>query len=437
MSLMPIELGRENDPDYEYIPDPMGRLGQGTWRRRRKFDSFGRILPDPTFETFRAGFDLTKPIGRIFRDRTPDLVAPVGREGENERFDVALIETLLAKTGFFDLVQTEGPTGYYGMALEDAIRKFQKTEKLKVDGLVNPGGPTLAALATRLAAAEGANESRDEVTDKDPDTGDGRKPINLLEAAMQGGSREFPWKRRDIPGDGGGGAGVPRWPVPPPILPSRKTDTPESGRQPPAEDDPDADQARREDVAEDFVNDITAPLESHRGDETTRKGNDIVAHECREVLKEGYPDLANKIKHIGGATEDGVENDDDKLPEKFVPNKELDGRDLDARRGSSHPDLTWQDKDKDDKDPRAFAHANTATMDKKGNPTTREESSYERLVKNVGEEFATQLPKLRPGMDEDDYRAAVREKCREIFDKWLGKPRKDASDDAGEGTSAP
>lgn len=428
MSIMPSDLGRENDPDYEYIPDPMGRLGRGTWRRRRKFDPFGRILPDPAFETFRNGFDLTQPLGRIFPDRTPDIVAPVGREGENERFDVALIETLLAKNGFFDLAQTEGPTGYYGMALEDAIRTFQKTANLKVDGLVNPGGPTLAALTSRLAATETRNE--------DSDRSDERKPVNLLEAALQGGGREYPWKRQDVPGDGGGGGvGVPRWPVPPP-LPDRDSGRPESARRPPTETGDGADQARREALADDFIKDITAPLESHRGDETTQKGNDIVARECREVLDKNYPDFADDIKHVGGATKDGSGNDKDKLPEKYVPNRELD-RQGDARRGSNHPDLTWQDMRRDEDDPRVRTHANTATTDKEGKPTSREQQSYDRLVKNVGEEFANQLPKLRPGMDEDEYRKDVRAKCQEIFEKWLGKPRKDAPDGASEDTSRP
>lgn len=426
MSLNPIELGRENDPDYEYIPDPLGRLGRGAWRRRRKSDPFGRIWPDPAFETFRAGFDLAKPIGKIFPARTPDIVAPVGRDGENERFDVALIETLLAKNGFFDLDRTDGPTGYYGMALEDAIRNFQKSEDLKVDGLVNPGGPTLAALTSRRAAGEGADDRRGDGTGDDLGADDERKPVNLLEAAVRRGGR---------------GIGVPRWPVPP-ALPGRKVVKPDSVRQPPAEaeSDADADQARREALADDFVKDITAPLESHRGNETTLKGNDIVARECRAVLGKDYPDLAKKIEHVGGATRDGTGDAGDKLSEKYVPNRELAKGGLDARKGSSHPDLTWQDKRKDEKnDPTAFAHANTATTNKKDRNKLipREQESYDRLVKNVGEELASQMPKLRPGDDEDEYGKMARKKCREIFEKWLGKPRNGASDDAGEGTSAP
>lgn len=424
MTIMPTPPWPGNDPDYEYMPDPMGRLGRGTWRRRRRTDPFGRIAIDPDFEWFRNDFDFEKPLGSIFRGRPFDLVAPVGREGGNERFDVAKIETLLAKAGFLDLRPTEGPTGYYGLILEDAIRKFQAAEDLKVDGLINPGGPTLSALARRTTETKSANKTGAESADP----ADERKPVNLLEAAV----RDINRVRREPPGESEGGGLAPGLPALPLLKPLLDEFKPSDSRvsSPPEEADP-----RREAIADDFVEDIAAPLESHRGNETTKKGNDIVARECRAVLEEDYPDLADRIEHVGGATKDG--SGEKTLPEKYVPNRERSDQKLDARRGSNHPDLTWQDMNKGEDDSGAFAHANTATMDKDGRPISREQSSYERLVKNVKEEFANLLPKLRPGADEERYREDVREKCREIFAKWLGPARKNAPDGGDEEASAP
>lgn len=74
------------------------------------------------------------------------LDGSVGRRGRNRRRDVAKVETLLDRTGDLDLDRTGGPTGYFGSPQEDGIRRFQRRNGLKVDGLVNPKGPTLASL---------------------------------------------------------------------------------------------------------------------------------------------------------------------------------------------------------------------------------------------------------------------------------------------------
>jgi peptidoglycan hydrolase-like protein with peptidoglycan-binding domain len=407
MTIRLPEFSHPPDQDYQYVSDPMGRIGRGTWRRRRKADPFGRTEADWEFEALRKDFDPRKPLQRIFRDRSLDLAQPVGRDADNDPFDVALIETLLAKTGLFDLGRTEGPTGHYGAALEDAIRRFQKSENLEIDGRINPGGPTLAALNARLAEAEGANNGGDggDGGDKDATPAE-RKPADLLELAMRRG--------------GGGARGRRPMPPAPPVDPPRR---PDPARRPPADsgdesgDEPDAAKARREALADDFVKELLKPLEAHRGDDTTKKGNDIVARECKAILKEEFPDLLGKIEHIGGATKDG--KGETTLPEKYVPNKARRAAKLDARPGSSHPDLTWRHED-DGKETRA--HANTVTTKKDGEtPTTREQSSFDRLVENVGAELATAIPKLRPGMDEDDYRETARAKCREIFGKLRDK----------------
>jgi len=81
-----------------------------------------------------------------------DLSAPVGMGGASHRDDVVKVEGLLANTGHYDLKATEGPTGYAGARLDDAIKRYQGDNGLKVDGLLNPRGPTLASLGERLGS---------------------------------------------------------------------------------------------------------------------------------------------------------------------------------------------------------------------------------------------------------------------------------------------
>ncbi len=81
------------------------------------------------------------------------IKATVGNTGDNNRRDVAKVESLLGQTGHLDLKKTNGPTGFWGMRTEDAAKKFQKQNGLKVDGILNPGGPTLKALAQKTGLA--------------------------------------------------------------------------------------------------------------------------------------------------------------------------------------------------------------------------------------------------------------------------------------------
>ncbi len=86
------------------------------------------------------------------RPKTETLSASVGDAGTNDRKDVAKVEKMLGKTGDLDLKQTDGPTGYWGMRTSDATKAFQKKNKLKVDGQINPTGPTLKKLGDAVAA---------------------------------------------------------------------------------------------------------------------------------------------------------------------------------------------------------------------------------------------------------------------------------------------
>ncbi|MBF0167103.1 MAG: peptidoglycan-binding protein [Alphaproteobacteria bacterium] len=80
------------------------------------------------------------------------LDAPVGpHPAPNRRPDVLRVETLLGKAGDYDITRTDGPTGWWGSRAEGAVRTYQKRKGLKVDGLLNPGGPTIASLEGDLA----------------------------------------------------------------------------------------------------------------------------------------------------------------------------------------------------------------------------------------------------------------------------------------------
>jgi len=79
------------------------------------------------------------------------LSGPVGKNGKNDRLDVAKVESLLGAHGYLDLDVTDGPTGYAGARLENAARRFQKDKGLRVDGRLAPGGETIMTLAMSKA----------------------------------------------------------------------------------------------------------------------------------------------------------------------------------------------------------------------------------------------------------------------------------------------
>lgn len=76
------------------------------------------------------------------------LSAPVGRTQKNNPMDVAKVEAIMGATGHLDLSVTDGPTGYFGQRLENAVKEFQKEENLEVDGMLNPKGKTISTAGT-------------------------------------------------------------------------------------------------------------------------------------------------------------------------------------------------------------------------------------------------------------------------------------------------
>ncbi|MBL8833525.1 MAG: peptidoglycan-binding protein [Rhodospirillales bacterium] len=76
-----------------------------------------------------------------------------GRGFDTRREDAVRLEGILANSGDLDLTATEGPTGYWGTALDTAVRRYQKRNGLKVDGWLRPGGPTIAHMRDTLGSA--------------------------------------------------------------------------------------------------------------------------------------------------------------------------------------------------------------------------------------------------------------------------------------------
>lgn len=73
-----------------------------------------------------------------------DLLAPVGLRFPSDRADAIQQEGILANSGDLDLTERGGPTGYWGLAQDAALRRYQTRNGLAVDGWSAPGGETIA-----------------------------------------------------------------------------------------------------------------------------------------------------------------------------------------------------------------------------------------------------------------------------------------------------
>lgn len=69
--------------------------------------------------------------------------------GQTDLDDILKIKKALAKTGHYEAPEY-GLTPYPDKKLFGAIKKFQKDNKLKIDGVINPDGETINALKDTL-----------------------------------------------------------------------------------------------------------------------------------------------------------------------------------------------------------------------------------------------------------------------------------------------
>lgn len=445
MSTMPTDPP-ERDPIKEYFPDPLGRVGRGTWRRRRTRQ--GAAL-DAVIEGIRRAIESGQPMHAAFGSSPYELDTSVGRRGDNDRIDVAKIETLLGKSGYLDLDATEGPTGYYGARVEDALKRFQRDGGLKIDGLARPDGPTMAALRreTKVAAKQntpsllhGTAPPPDEGNLEDAQQNKGDRSENQQQHANALirflGQRVLrrPPARPAPPRDPKNDIGKI---LPPPLpLPPNEPEKPKDRQSPqPANEADQKPIMPGGSLTEDFVREILRPLENRRGNAATQYGNKIVAQECMKVAHE----YSKKIEHIGGATPNGQGGKD--LPEKYYRNIDTPtGKD--GRKGSSFADLTFglmedgEKKSAEDHKPKRTANINTASEKRPGEYTKWENSSHARLAKNIGHGISAMMPKFRFGDDEEEYRKRANDICRKVFEKLI-RPVEDNKQTAPDSAGGP
>ncbi len=100
-------------------------------------------------------FDPFQPLDEVRRKRPPvslPLAAPVGQpdlpETRNRADDVGRVEGALGRAGVLGSARR---CSVFDTRLETGVRDFQRQKGLKVDGLLNPGGPTIHALGRALA----------------------------------------------------------------------------------------------------------------------------------------------------------------------------------------------------------------------------------------------------------------------------------------------
>ncbi len=109
-------------------------------------DPFGRLMSDDGSQSrFQNLTDIYA------------LQGTVGPDGENQADDIAKVEILMDQLGEIDLSQTDGPTGYYGERLKQAVQRFQKKSGLAESGRVAPADPTIRAIRRALEETHPSN----------------------------------------------------------------------------------------------------------------------------------------------------------------------------------------------------------------------------------------------------------------------------------------
>ncbi len=389
------------------------------------------------------------------RGHIPDyfiLRQSVGRDGRNDRSDVIKAQTLLANAGYYDLAGTGGPTGWYGKPLELSMLRFQRDRSLAADGLMLPGGETLAALQ-----AETGQQLRpfraptpEEVDDHHNRLARGQSGLFTAAAtpgrpagvAVEDGPSGFQPDLQSRPdqltanenasaGETQVAAAQMLWPIlglgsaiiGGAIGLAARNKPQASAKQPQDSDYPagiasarwEAFRAMnraylREGIRHAFGN----RLES-RGNPNTAWSNDALINACEQVIEEKVTPKGYKVRHVAGGTKDGAGNE--KLKEHGIK----DGGHRKGGTGSSFPDVLFLD------DEGNLIPLNTVTTDAAGKPTPWESGSWKRLVYNIGHEVAGWLGKKKNDQSEDEYFEAAKAKCEEVFDAYnreraKGKP---------------
>jgi len=111
-------------------------------------------VDDDRFGAFQQAWKSGASDIDLFGDNPFELGGSVGAgNSANRRADVAKVETFLGRTGHYEPLK-DGPSGYISNRLDESIRGFQADNGLDADGILKPGGPTIATLAKTIDGRE-------------------------------------------------------------------------------------------------------------------------------------------------------------------------------------------------------------------------------------------------------------------------------------------
>ncbi|WP_341896128.1 peptidoglycan-binding protein [Ferrovibrio terrae] len=171
---------------------------------------------------------------------------------------------------------------------------------------------------------------------------------------------------------------------------------------------------------------IIVELNPHgsRGKPETEKANRIMVRTCLEELQR-YPDLADELRHVAGATREGKEGGD-YMKEEVIRS--------DGSKTFSRPDGTFgrlDAKERVDQSSPYTARMNTVDIKKTGDEhdrsslTANEGRRFDKLENNIRVGVAGWARKMKPGEREADYAKYVASRCRAMWDDLDGKLRQD------------
>lgn len=376
------------------------------------------------------------------------LDGPVGRGSANDRPDVIKAQTLLGNAGYYDLVGTDGPTGWYGEPLERAMRRYQKDNGLTVDGVMLPGGETVSSLRTLLGPRLDAfhppgpdeiDEHHDRIargqqglltsaqlgaTPIGVKTADGQvyddRPRNKQVAQVDEAAMLLLGLGAAAAAAGGaiarrvGEQGQPKKPL---------GDEPAGGNTGARRDanlqGPNFHAQNRAMLDKGVLDAWGGPLERNESD-NTRLSSNIVVKECLKVIKADAELVNAGFEHIAGASEMGEGKQEKE--EKGFRNRDTKS----FGKGSSFPDILFKDATGN------MVAINTATESSPGRYIKWERGSFDRLVYNMGKHVAKIIGKKRRDESEDEYSARAEQVCRDAFDEAkarIGRAQ-EAKDDA-------
>ncbi|WP_374303440.1 peptidoglycan-binding domain-containing protein [Ferrovibrio sp.] len=100
------------------------------------------------------------------------LQSPLGRDHVAEPADILDAKRALMALGYYQSLGGDPPGAWVDNELFTGIRKFQRDQGLKIDGLMRPGGETEAAMNAALdqQPEPPANDDQPPANDDQPDT---------------------------------------------------------------------------------------------------------------------------------------------------------------------------------------------------------------------------------------------------------------------------